>query len=239
MSVVTSSTNIQLTLAKPTGFTLPTGYQWEPKLVKGKKEGPVTVYTDEGLLYAQLVFHVDKLHGVCSFYEEGSLKEKISYENNVMNGWSHFYDHGKEVVSFLYENGVKKKKLEKYGDCWKEVDLKNEKNFMTCVMDEDKRKQGVCYRYVNEELIEELEYKDDELVRRRKTFAGKEVTELGENGEKVYQGCYLLDEKGYRRNGKRMCQMEKVCYIRRMEEYLHQESGMRGLLKLVKMFIII
>lgn len=88
MSVRSANPNIEVRLGKRSGLCLPSGCKWEPRVVNGKKEGSATVYTEEGMLYAEVVFSEDKLDGVCSFYEEGALKEKIRYKKDVMNGWS-------------------------------------------------------------------------------------------------------------------------------------------------------
>lgn len=130
---------------------MPSGCKWEPRVVNGKKEGSATVYTEEGMLYAEVVFSEDKLDGVCSFYEEGALKEKIVYKKDVMNGWSVFYENGVEVMSCYYVDGVRQKKVVKEGERWKVVDVENEKNYEICRMDEERRRQGVSYRYVDGE----------------------------------------------------------------------------------------
>ena len=96
MSIKNSKTNIQLTISPAHGFTLPCGYNWNPTIVIGKKEGKVEVFTEEGMLFAELFYHEGKLEGECSFFEEGSIKEKVMYKNDVLNGWSRFYKNGKE-----------------------------------------------------------------------------------------------------------------------------------------------
>ena len=49
MSIKNSKTNIQLTIAPAHGFTLPRGYNWNPTIVNGKKDGKVDKNDETGV----------------------------------------------------------------------------------------------------------------------------------------------------------------------------------------------
>lgn len=207
--------NIQLTSPSTKGFCLPSGYCWNPQTVNGKKEGSVEVYTNDGMIYAQLCFHEDKLEGECVFFEEGIIHEKRFYKNDVMNGWCILYENGIEVTSFLYDNGVKVKKVERQGDMWKLIDIKNESNYEVCNLDKNHLRQGLCYKFMNNELMEECLFQNDELIMKCKEFKGGEMVEYNKEGMKVYQGEFCHDlRKGYCRDGKgKELEKAKVTYV--------------------------
>ena len=215
MSIKNSKTNIQLTIAPAHGFTLPHGYNWNPSIVNGKKEGKVEVFTEEGMLFAELFYHEGKLEGECSFFEEGSIKEKVMYKNDVLNGWSRFYKNGKEDVVYLYENGNRVKKLVRENELYREVDMNNEGNYEIGHYDENRIRDGLFYKYENDALKEENEYKNGVFVRKTKDFVKNEMIEYNENGDKIYQGGYMRNSSyQYIRAGKgKEYEENKVVYV--------------------------
>ena len=61
----------------------PEGCTSNLKFVNGSKEGKCEVYNSNSTLYAILMYHNDKLNGICEFYDNGNLKEKVSYINDI------------------------------------------------------------------------------------------------------------------------------------------------------------
>ena len=129
MSIEDSALDIQLTIAPEYGFNLPPGFSWNPSIVNGKKEGKVEVFTEQGMLYAELFYHEGKLEGECSFFEEGLIKEKGMYKNDELKSWIRFYKNDKEDVVYLYENGICVKKIVRENELYREVDMNNEGNY--------------------------------------------------------------------------------------------------------------
>ena len=86
--------NISIEVSQEKGYILPKGYSWDIKMVKGMKEGKVTVKDKMKLVHAVLFYSHDKLNGICSFYNNGKLIEKRTYVNNIAEGWSCEYEKG-------------------------------------------------------------------------------------------------------------------------------------------------
>lgn len=209
-----SLTNIELTQVKGEGFNLPPGFSWHPSLVRGKKEGKVEVFDNDGALYAELQYKADKLDGMCKFYQEGELQEIVSYKKDIPSGWNTVFADGVEVRSFYYDNGRRSSQIEKVGDFWKIVDESNSNDYTLCKFDDHHRKVGIGYRYVNNILSEAIMYKNDETDYHCGTFKGNEMTEVDRNGDVIYKGEFLNEvNECFPRHGKgKEYKGSKLCY---------------------------
>ena len=188
------------------GFSLPNGYSWDVKTVKGMREGKATVKNSLNLVHAVLFYSHDKLNGICSFYENGRLKEKRTYVDNVANGWACEYERMKEARWFIYKNGViveKFVKSEEMEGYWKEYDVNSNDPISICQYDENHRKDGRCYLFNGKSILKIAVFENGKEIITLKEFNQNQMTEYDTEGSIMYKGEYEdCLKKDYPRNGK-------------------------------------
>ena len=197
--------NIELCNEISNGFTLPEGYTWDLSMENGKKEGKVVAYDEERMIFAELQYHEDKLNGYCCFYEDGVLKEKICYEDDIANGWSYTVVDGKETLGFLYENGRNTKKLFKKPDeeYWYEQNIENEKNYIVYKLDQEMKRVGYGYIYMNDKIVKVVKYENGKEIGIWKEFSDERMKEYNEKNQLVYEGEFEMNMiNQYPRSGK-------------------------------------
>ena len=71
-----------------------------------------------------------------------------------------------------------------------------------CKYDKDHEKDGIGFIYEENHLSGMVEFDKNKVSKTIKTFKGKEMTELNENGDTLYIGGYIdSQKKQYPRNG--------------------------------------
>lgn len=192
MSLSGNLINIELVDVISKGFVLPPGFTQNATIDGGKKEGTITVMNEEGLIYAELQYKNNELNGECIFYEEGDIKEKITYVNDIADGWSYTYKDGKEEQGYLYEKGQKTKIIKKNedSDFYIEKDIANEGDYVCFTVDDHLKKKGFGYVYKNNEIQNEVEYKDGVVFRTCKSFLKDVMKEYDEENNLVYEGGF-------------------------------------------------
>ena len=182
----------------------PEGCTSNLKFVNGRKEGKCEVYNSNSTLYAILMYHNDRLYGICEFYDNGNLKEKISYINDIEEGWGCDVENGKEIKWYLYRNGEKSGELIELENGMREERLvKNGEVISICSYNENHEKNGIGYLFNNNHISSVVEFEDNKMKRTIKQFEGKEMSIFDDNGSIVYQGEYLDSmDNDYPREGK-------------------------------------
>lgn len=197
--------NITLEELVPQGFNLPNGFKWDVNQDNTIKEGNVTVYDINSLVYARLVYHNDKLNGICRFYQDGCLKKKITYVDDVVDGWGCDCNKMKEVTWFMYVNGEKISELtrcENKTDYWKEISCETKSVLSISQYDENHMRHGKCYLYNDNAICEIVEYIHGDKGRLFKTFNDNEMIEYNEEGNIIYKGGFEDSfDNDYCRNG--------------------------------------
>lgn len=181
---------------------LPEGCTYTPTVLNGKKEGQVTVFSKDSLLYAILNFHEDRLEGICEYYDKGLLKEKITYKNGVPDGWGCLYENSKESKWFIYKNGSKYSEIIKDGEYYTEREIRSNSILSICKYNENHNREGLGYLYQDGKVSKAVLFSNGEQGKTIKKFEGKVMTELNDNGDEIYKGEYLNDrQQNYPRNG--------------------------------------
>ena len=182
----------------------PEGCTSNLKFVNGRKEGKCEVYNSNSTLYAILMYHNDRLYGICEFYDNGNLKEKVSYINDIEEGWGCDVENGKEIKWYLYRNGEKYSELIELENGMREERLvKNGEIISICSYNENHEKNGIGYLFNNNHISSVVEFEDNKMERTIKQFEGKEMSIFDDNGSIVYQGEYLDSmDNDYPREGK-------------------------------------
>lgn len=202
----TKEVNIILEELVPQGFTLPNGFKWDVNQENEIKEGNVTVYDTNSLVYARLVYHNDKLNGVCRFYQDGCLKKKMTYVDDVVDGWGCDCHKMKEMTWFMYMNGEKISELtrcENKNDYWREISYETKNVLSISQYDENHMRHGKCYLYNDNAICEIVEYIHGDKGRLFKTFSDNEMIEYDEEGNVIYKGGFEDSfDNDYGRNGK-------------------------------------
>ena len=182
----------------------PEGCTSNLKFVNGRKEGKYEVYNSNSTLYAILMYHNDRLYGVCEFYDNGNLKEKVSYINDIEEGWGCDVENGKENKWYLYRNGEKYSELVELENGMREERLvKNGEIISICSYNDNHEKNGTGYMFKNNHISSVVEFEDNKMKRTIKQFEGKEMSIFDDNGSIVYQGEYLDSmDNDYPREGK-------------------------------------
>ena len=182
----------------------PEGCTSNLKVVNGRKEGKCEVYNSNSTLYAILMYHNDRLYGICEFYDNGNLKEKVSYINDIEEGWGCDVENGKENKWYLYRNGEKYSELIELENGMREERLlKNGEIISICSYNENHEKNGNGYLFNNNHISSVVEFEDNKMKRTIKQFEGKEMSIFDDNGKIVYQGDYLDSmDNDYPREGK-------------------------------------
>ena len=182
----------------------PEGCTSNLKFVNGRKEGKCEVYNSNSTLYAILMYHNDRLYGICEFYDNGNLKEKVSYINDIEEGWGCDVENGKEIKWYLYRNGEKSGELIELENGMREERLvKNGEIISICSYNENHEKNGNGYLFNNNHISSVVEFEDNKMKRTIKQFEGKEMSIFDDNGKIVYQGEYLDSmDNDYPREGK-------------------------------------
>ena len=182
----------------------PEGYTTNPILEKKRKESKYEVYNSNSTLYAILMYHNDRLNGICEFYDNSNLKEKISYINDIEEGWGCDFENGKENKWYLYRHGEKYSELIELENGMREERLvKNGEIISICSYNENHEKNGIGYLFNNNHISSVVEFEDNKMKRTIKQFEGKEMSIFDDNGSIVYQGEYLDSmDNDYPREGK-------------------------------------
>ena len=198
-----ASININLIKEENKRESIPSGYKYISTVVNDKKEGSVEVFTADSLLYANLIYHEDLLDGLCEYYDRGVLVEKIHYKNGKEDGWGCVFENGKETAWYFYENGQKKSIVKEIEDQYREErEIGSGKILSVCKYDKDHEKDGIWFVYEEDHLSGMVEFDKNKVSKTIKTFKGKEMTELNENGDTLYIGGYIDNrKKQYPRNG--------------------------------------
>ena len=197
--------NISIEVTQEKGYILPKGYSWDVKMVKGMKEGKVTVKDKMKLVHAVLFYSHDKLNGICSFYDKGRLLEKRTYVDNVANGWACEYEKSKEVRWFIYKNGKKENilgKCEEKDGYWKETCIDSHSLITVCQYNKNHKKNGICYLFNGKSILKAIRYENDVEKGCLKEFKDNQMTEYDTEGNVVYKGEYKdCLNKDYPRHG--------------------------------------
>ncbi len=199
------STNLSIEGITEKGFVLPNGYTWDVQLKNGMKEGKAIVKNKIRLVHAILFYEHDKLNGICCFYIDGKLKEKITYVNNVAEGWGCDCDDTIELQNYHYIHGEKKYKIfriEGKEEMWREEDLETNALVSICTYNNAFKKNGDCYFYEDNNIIEHAIYTNGEKTTVHKIFQEKIMREYDDTKKLIYEGEYEDSfEKNYPRNG--------------------------------------
>ena len=191
--------NISIEVTQEKGYILPKGYSWDVKMVKGMKEGKVTVKDKMKLVHAVLFYSHDKLNGICSFYDKGRLIEKRTYVDNVANGWACEYEKSKEVRWFIYKNGKKESilgKCEEKDGYWKETCIDSHSLITVCQYDKNHKKNAFFfYNKERRPLLakEQPSLNNKEII----STMSKEWNALSEEKKKPYNKMAEDDKKRY------------------------------------------
>ena len=170
----------------------PEGCTSNLKFVNGRKEGKCEVFNSNSTLYAILMYHEDKLNGICEFYDNGNLKEKISYINDIEEGWGCDVENGKEIKWYFYRNGEKYSELVELENGMREERLlKNGEVISICSYNDNHEKNGIGYLFKNNHISSVVEFEDNTMKRTIKQFEGEEMIVFDDNGKMVYQGGYV------------------------------------------------
>ena len=182
----------------------PEGCTSNLKFVNGRKEGKCEVYNSNSTLYAILMYHNDRLYGICEFYDNGNLKEKISYVNDIEEGQGCDVENDKENKWYFYRNGEKYSELVELENGMREERLlKSGEVVSICSYNENHEKNGIGYLFNNNHISTVVEFEDNTMKRTIKQFEGKEMSIFDDNGKIVYQGEYLDSmDNDYPREGK-------------------------------------
>ena len=197
--------NIDITGLLNDGVVIPQGYKWDNEKEIDIKEGKITVYDENNNKYAELIYVQNKLNGVCCFYTNGKLKEKITYVNNVAEGWGCDCDDTIELQNYHYIHGEKKYKIyriEGKEEMWREEDIEINALVSICTYNNDFKKNGDCYFYEANNIIEHAIYKNGVKMTAHKIFQEKIMKEYDDTQKLIYEGEYEDSfEKNYPRNG--------------------------------------
>ena len=163
--------------------------------VDGMKEGPATVRTSKGIIYARLNYQEGKLNGLCTFNDlYGKKRFEGYYENGVKDGWGCEYDSDRQIVFYgFYRNGERHSELtevEGMEDYYCEI--LDEQIISICQYDEQYQKDGLCFIYENGEVnrLSLFEHGLEMMV--LKDFEDDHMIEY-QNNESIYEGEYSDD----------------------------------------------
>lgn len=197
--------NISITGLSNSGFGIPQGYHLNDAMENVIKEGKIIVYDENNNIYAELMYVQNRLNGICCFYIDGKLKEKITYVNNVAEGWGCDCDDTIELQNYHYIHGEKKYKIfriEGKEEMWREEDLETNALVSICTYNNAFKKNGDCYFYEDNNIIEHAIYTNGEKTTVHKIFQEKIMKEYDDTKKLIYEGEYEDSfEKNYPRNG--------------------------------------
>ena len=200
-----TSANISIEGVTENGFVLPNGYSWDVKMENGMKEGEVIVRNRMRMVHAILLYHQDKLNGLCLFYNKGKLVEKRTYVNNVAEGWSCELEKGGVEKWYIYRNGKKFSKLvkcEELEEFWTEIAIESGSIISICRYNEDHVKNGKCYLFEDNSIRKIVSYDNGEEKDCIIIFNEEEMTEYDNGGNVIYIGCFENSLKNdYPRHG--------------------------------------
>lgn len=174
-------------------ITLPEGYEWKnnknPYVIK--KDGVYIVRNIEGTIRIIFNFVNGKINGEVQYV--GDQQETYKFKDNKKHGWGFIMIYENYVIIEYYENGKLLRKLVKEDNIshlWKEVNIETNEIIGYYNLDENNRRNGICYCYSHGVINGVFEYKDDKQVRCLKTMENGIMTEFDEDGNEIYKGYF-------------------------------------------------
>ena len=143
------------------------------------------------------------LNGVCKVYDEPhNVWYEGEFRNGLLDGECTEYDENDAVIfEGYYKNGNKLTPMENKRHYWEERDS-NGNLCRICQLDKERKYNGLCYQYHDNQIVRVSRWKDDKETEVMKLFANGIMTEL-KNGKKHYVGEFNDSiESNYQREGK-------------------------------------
>lgn len=177
-------------------FVIPDDCILNVEYVDGKKEGPATVRTKKGILFAKLCYENDKLNGYCIFNDyTGKKSFEGYYENNVRDGWGCEYDEKHQpIFTGLYRNGERyceMKPVPKMKDYYQEI--VDGRQIAIAKYTKEYRRTGNCYIFENETIARLSVFQEGLEMRTIKEFKDGIMKEYNGQGSLLYEGGYKDD----------------------------------------------
>ena len=201
-----SITELDIVNQSDEDFIVPDDCILNVEYVEGKKEGPGTIRTKKGILFAKVNYENDRLNGYCIFNDyDGKKRFEGYYENGVRDGWGCEYDEKhKPIFTGIYRNG------EKYCEMKPVTNMKeyfqeivNGKVIAVCKYTKNYSRTGICYLYENEKICRISKFQEGLEMKTVKEFDNDIMKEYNGNGMLIYEGGFKDDlANGYPREGK-------------------------------------
>ena len=175
------------------------------KYTDGKKQGPATIKTKKGIMYAKLNYQDDKLNGYCIFNDlYGKKRFEGYYENGVKDGWGCEYDNNRKCVfTGFYRDGKRYCKLTPVpGKDNFYHEIIDGKRIAICQYTKTYRRHGICYLFNDTQVSRVSLFEQGLEMRVLKEFEGPIMKEYNANNRVIYEGEFqnhLL--KDYPRSG--------------------------------------
>ena len=181
------------------------GYSIETRIVNGKMNGKGSIFNQDHIKIASLVFVDGIANGDCKLYDENGM---LFFEGCFVNGYregkgKEFDEKGNVIYEGLFKEGKRMnimlmKEMKGY---WKEMNDGNEV-ISICEKNDKFENDGICYFYVNGKINRVSKCKNGEEICVLKQFEGNKMIEFV-NGLKQYEGEYKDSiENDYCREGK-------------------------------------
>ena len=168
------------------------GYLIESVMKNGKMNGKGSIFNQDHIKIASLVFVDGIANGLCKLYDENGM---LFFEGCFVNGYregkgKEFDEKGNVIYEGLFKEGKRMnmmimKEMKGY---WKEMNDDNEV-ISICEKNDKFENDGICYFYVNGEIDKVSEWKNGEELNVLKRFEGNKMIEFV-NGVKRYEGEY-------------------------------------------------
>lgn len=182
------------TKVKERGYSLPKGYCWNPLPSNDIKNGKYFVMDTRNVIVAELSYKNNKLNGICSFFNDGVLREKLYYKNDCCEGLGFEVLYGREFAWYTFSEGKKVANVfDIDGGYKKEINIETKEVMSICSYNEHFERNGICFLFQNDQIHEQVLFKDGMYIRRMKSFSQNRMTEYNEKNEIIYNGSFNND----------------------------------------------
>ena len=180
------------------------GYTIQTSLLNDNFNGNSVIFTPDNVVFAKFEYVNGKATGACELnYENGKLFFRGFLQDGYREGLGTEYDtNGNVIFNGNFHKGVRGTKSTELNGYIVESDSAG-KPVLAYMQNKKGLKHGMCYYYVNGNVIRGEEWENGKMKRVVKEFDGDTMIEYDKKGNKVYEGKFVDSlTKGYARNGK-------------------------------------
>ena len=168
-------------------------------------DGQVLMFNDKRIKVASMTIKNGRREGLVVEYDAyGSLVSEIHYLHDKKEGVGKSYENGVVKEIFCCKDDKKVIIYEKMDSVYtKELDANTSQLIAISKLDEDYKRNGMCFFYENEKISKIQKFENGEMSQDIAYFEGPTMHQLDESGNEIYRGGYLDSfESQYLRDGK-------------------------------------